>query len=140
MSAKVKIKLSLLSLAFALLASCWTFPSSQLSLDLRDQSVPIMLSNPDPGGTAVTMHFESGYSSMSVSTFSTYRGATTSSTVTFSTDLSTPLANQLSNVLVQRPQWIYVSSLLLKTNKFVSIYLSTVSYVLGMDLTVSADK
>lgn len=123
-----------------LLVSCGTFPSRQLSLDVSDETVPVMLSEPQPEGSAHAMSFESGYNSVSVTRGSTYGGATTTTTTTVSADLNKPLDTQLVNVLVQEPGWIYVTSLTLTTDQTEAIWFSSVSYILGLDLEVAAGK
>ncbi len=129
-----------LILVTLLLGSCVYFPSRQLSLDVSDETVPIMLSEPQPAGTTHVMSFESGYSSVSVTTSSTYRGATTTSTTTVASDLNRPLDTQLANVLIQEPDWMYVASLTLTTERVAAIYFSSVSYILGLDLAVATGK
>ena len=127
-------------LAGMLLVSCGTFPSGQLSVDFADETVPIMLSGVEAPGRTIALSFESGYRSLSVTTTSTYRGVSSSSTATVSTDLNRPLRDQLSNVLIQEPDWLLVSGLDLRTDLFLSAFVSTTSYVMNLDLAAPAKK
>ena len=137
----MRLRIAAVCLAGALLASCGTFPSRQLSMDFSNLTVPIMLSTFETDAKTIPLSFESGFRSLSVTTYrSSYGGVGTSSTATVSTDLNKPLDLQLSNVLIQEPDWLLVTGLDLKTDRFYSAFLSSVSYVLDLEMKAPVKK
>jgi hypothetical protein len=136
----LRLRIVLVCLAGAMMTSCAVFPTAQLSLDLSAQTMPIMLSAVETSAKTIPLSFESGHKRLSVTTTSSYGGATTSSTATVSSDLNKPINQQLSNVLIQEPDWLLVSGLVLKADVFYSVVVTSVNYVLDIELKAPAKK
>lgn len=92
-----------------LLASCSTFPTKQLSFDVSQDKVPVMLTDVAGGSKTKEFTFDAGYESETVTSQNKYSQGTT--TVSLSQDTSKPLAVQLDNFFIQDPEWIYVKNL-----------------------------
>jgi hypothetical protein len=124
-----------------LIAGCGSFPSRQLSLDFTAETTPVMLTPVESTGTTKDLHFESGYSSVSVTTSSSRSGpsgtVTTSSTAGSAQNINMPLNIQMQNTLIFLPEWLAVTGLTLQSEEFEFLIMGSIStkkYVLSLDL------
>lgn len=132
----------LLVLALATLASCATFPTKQLTLDLTGETVPIMLTKAVSSGKVKKLDFESGYSASSMSVSSTNNGVTTSMSMSDSRNENKPLAFQLTNTLVQEPRWIGVDRLELMNSYSLLLLVGSIektSYTMNLTIAIPVE-
>lgn len=110
-----RVCLAASALAFAL-GACSTFPSGKVSLDMTEQTVPVMLTPVTAKAGQKSFDFQSGFSSVSVTSSRSVGGTNVSATFTSSTTLNRPLDAQLSMGFVQTPAWFAVTGLNLYTS------------------------
>jgi hypothetical protein len=128
-----------LAAAFALLTGCATFPTQQVSLDLSQQTVPVMLTAVKNPGATKTFALEAGFAQSSMSSSSTQNGVTTTMSMNEAHDTSKPLAVQVQNLFIQDPAWVQVGSLdltVLRTDLILYGSLETISYTTNLGLLV----
>ncbi|MBN1410401.1 MAG: hypothetical protein JW969_06120 [Spirochaetales bacterium] len=131
-----------LSSAFILILSisCATFPSDQLTFDMTGQTMPIMLNKDTPSENIKTFKFESGFALRSVTHVSSSNGNSTSSTATLTADINKPLQFQMNNLFLQEPAWIYVTDLSLYTRRYDSITVTSIKYLLELEIIAPTGK
>jgi hypothetical protein len=97
------------------LASCATFPSNKVSLDMTEIGVPVMLTKVEAKAATKTFDFQSGFSSVSITTSNRMGNTSVSTTMTSAQTINRPLDAQLTMGFIQPPAWFAVTSLDLYT-------------------------
>lgn len=127
-------------LLLALLVACESAPMPNLTLDLAGVETPVMLSPVEDAGKSLSVTFESGYASQSVTASTSYGGRSASATVTVSRDIQRPLKDQLVPTLLQSPDWLAVDSLVLKVKTELGLSWSSREYLLMLGLRAPLGK
>jgi len=112
-----------------LLFSCSTFPTEQLSFDVSQSKIPVMLTKVAGDSVIKEFNFEAGYSHASITSQNrTYGGGSATTTLSASADTSKPIKQQLGNFFIQDPAWAYVNGLSISDDHSVFNFL-----VVGID-------
>lgn len=118
----------------ALLVSCESSPRPNLTLDLAGVETPVMLSPVEDAGKSLSVSFESGYSSQSVTATTSYGGRPASATIIVNRDIQRPLKDQLMPTLLQDPDWLAVDFLALDVKSVLGMSWSSDEYLLRLGL------
>lgn len=126
--------------AAVLVASCATFPSSQLELNLANETVPVSLNALARPAGARTLSYEAGHQSATTSVSATSGGVTRTTTLTMTSDLNQPLAAQMQTLFAFAPDWAAITSFSYSVTLFNSGFLSTTSYLVDAEALVPGRK
>jgi len=122
------------------LASCSTFPSEKVSLDMTEIGAPVMLTKVSAKAGPKAYDFQSGFSSLSITTTSQSGGKTVSTTMTSGQTLNRPLDAQVSMGFVQLPSWFAITSLRLYTYNWDAIFASKKENRIDMSIALPAAR
>ncbi|NNM55087.1 MAG: hypothetical protein HKM05_10240 [Spirochaetales bacterium] len=114
-----------LAMGAFLVMGCVSFPTKQLSFDLTDEPMPVMLTPVENPGVTKKIELDAGYSSISATSSETENETTVTNSISMEGNNGRPLSEQLQNRFIQAPLWFEVSDLHLETHRFVLLLLAS---------------